>query len=136
MRTGWSADGLALLFEAFVGVGPARDGENLAVEFANGNEHVHECLLVIAADDQDDAIVCALPYRYGLGRTITWGDPLSEAAVPATAGPYLLMLSRVMEATKVPMPADTEAAIASVADMIADVGFVVQTFDDVDVKPA
>lgn len=134
MRTGWSVTGLALLCEAFVGVGAAAGGDHLASEFANGNPDVHECLLIVGADDTTDAIVCALPYRYEVGRKVVWGEPLSEAAVPTTAGPYLLMLARMFEARPVPMPQDTEAAINAIADVIAAVGFVVQTFDDVDVR--
>jgi hypothetical protein len=132
MRVGWSADAMCLLTEAFVGVGPAQELDNLAVAFAAGNPDVHECLFLIAST-VDEVVACALPYRYALGRTIDWDPPLGETALPGAVGPYITMFQNIFAADPVPPPADWAAAVEAIAECVREVGFAVETFvgDDV-----
>jgi hypothetical protein len=135
MRAGWSVNGLALLCEAFVGVGDAEQVDDLRAEFAAGNRDVHECVLVVVAAEDGEAVVAALPYRYGLGRQIVWGEPLRPTEVPPrSAVGYLDLFDRALDGHTVPMPPDTEAAVHAIAEVISEAGFVVRTFSDVEVR--
>lgn len=134
MRAGWSVNGVGLLTEAFVGVGPAEDVDDPAAAFAAGNPDVHECLLAIAAADDGEALVCALPFRYALGRRIVWQPPLQATnAPPRDAVAILDVFDRALTGATVPMPPDTEAAVQAIAEIIAEAGFAVQTFADVEI---
>lgn len=116
-RRGWGATALTLVAEGFCLAphAPAGDPTPLPVRFANGDPDVHECLNFIHAEFGGGHIIGAVPFRYGVPRTVTYPmDLLVFRDVPATH-PYIHMMARALdhEVTRRPDQAALVAALAT-----------------------
>jgi hypothetical protein len=76
MRLGWGVDTFTLLNEGFC-VLPGESDEfiDLPRQFASGVEGIAECIALIHVEP-DYCKAVATPFRYGLKRSIAFGDPI------------------------------------------------------------
>jgi hypothetical protein len=83
-RTGFACDALSFGTEAFCVMDgdETLDSKSLAEQFAT-NKSVLECLLVLHVGEETH--LAAIPYKYGVGRTVIYGNP-ATASDPEALG--------------------------------------------------
>lgn len=102
IREGWQATTIALLAEAYT----SKKGDNtltLAERFATDPD-VHECLTLVAVNDEGEALIAVQPFTAGLGRTINWHEdeltPIQATDSPNANLMYATLISAPEQPTK------------------------------------
>ena len=99
-RKAWGCTSLSFVAEGFCATDPTaiRYDQPLAIQFASGNQTVMECLTVMHVESNSINIL-TVPYKYGLGRTVSYGKPRMYPQNGDTAYSYPTLLRSTLGLT-------------------------------------
>jgi hypothetical protein len=130
LRRGWACTSFTFIAEGFCITDRTRADMStpLAQQFADGNTAVAECLTFMHSDI-DYMHILMVPYRYGLGRSVSYADPIKypDRTDSAYAFPRLLQKSLGFDADD--LPEDRETFYATLVDGLEDMGVDCQWWD-------
>lgn len=124
IRKGWGCDALTFVAEGYcvVDINNINTKVPLAEQFANGIEAVAECLTFMHVE-QDSLTICALPYKYGLGREVYFGLNIKYAL--NSDNPMFDFPKRLQRALLndiLPPPEDVETYYETIAAGLTEMG--------------
>lgn len=125
LRRGWGATACTFLAEGFCVLDEEKiiSGVPLPEQFAAGNVAVAECLTFMHVE-QDRIIILTLPYKYELGRMVSYGEVRRYAREQYDDNAYAfpLRLQRLINGEIAPAPEDLETYYATLSHGLMEMG--------------
>lgn len=131
LRRAWACTAVTFVAEGYCAINAKSINLTLPLseQFASGNEAVAECLSFMHVELEDMQII-TLPYKYELGRRVTYGKPKKYPQNGDSAYQYPLALQKSLISNEpVDLPEDIETFYASVANGLLDIGIDCQWWD-------
>jgi hypothetical protein len=128
MRRGWACDSFTVLAEGYVSSEPKETKNMDLIEaFLDKTKPVAECLTVNYVD-AEYITLCAVPFKMGVGRKVTWGPLVhSEDVDVLRNSDYITAAQEVLSQELLDMPQDTETFHLALAIGLHDSsGFFIQ----------
>lgn len=130
LRRAWGCTSLTFAAEGFCALDSDSFDKTIPLpeQFASGNKSVAECLTFMHVDI-DDINIVTVPYKYGLGRSISYGLPrvFPKSDNPAYAFP--LVLQKSFDANIEELPDDYKTFYDTIASGLLDIGIRCQWLD-------
>lgn len=128
MRRGWLCDAFTVLAEGYVSSEPKQTKHMDLIEaFLDKTKPVNECLTVNYID-ADSIQLCAIPFKMGVGRKVTWGPLVhSEDLEVLRNSAYVTAAQEVLNQEALDVPQDAETFHLALAVGLHDsAGFFMQ----------
>lgn len=126
MRSGWHADGVALIVEGYMIIGDSEGEESLARLFASGDQNVHECISIVYGNSSGEVRAISIPYKQEIGRKITWLTESVQIIDKDASGSFIEVIRYLFESIEmIPWPTVGSPAryMAAVASQMSEHGF-------------
>lgn len=129
LRMGWGVDSITFMAEAYCSTNPEKTkDQQLDFLFANGHEHVSECLTFTHIDENGPSLVL-LPYKIALGRKIEWDAPIRQSEAKGLRdAAYPAAIAESLALTVHERPPDLEKYFSFLVDGLMSKGFHVDLF--------
>lgn len=134
LRKGWACTALTFMAEGYCAIDTKsiEPQQPLAEQFASGNNAVAECLSFMHVE-LDDIEIMTVPYKYELGRRVTYGKPKRYPQNGDSAYQFPLLLQKTLtHHDPVDLPNDVEMFYATLANGLLDTGIDCQWWDILD----
>ena len=124
LRRAWGITAVTFMAEGFCSLDDAAVDRStpLPLQFAGGNDAVVECLTFMHVEF-DDMIIFASPYKYGLGRIVSFGKTKKYPRANDSAYAFPSRLQDILQ--REPWhdtPEDSASYFEAVADGLGDMG--------------
>lgn len=130
LRRGWGATAYTFIAEGFCVL---KQGETtkepLAKQFAEGNPAVAECLTFMHVEC-DSINIFTLPYKYGIGRSVAYGNLHRLEGGDENAYHFPFRLQRLLDQESQELPDDTESYYEMLASGLTEMGILCEWWDE------
>jgi hypothetical protein len=126
MRSGWHADGVALVVEGYMMIGDSEGEESLAKLFAAGDQNVHECISIVYGNSSGEMRATSIPYKQELGRKITWLTESVQVVDEGASGSFIEVIRYLFDVVEmIPWPTEGSPSryMTAVASQMGEHGF-------------